>query len=286
MLDELGFDWDPRDSAWNSSYMNLIKFKEEHGDCNVPVDYSIDPFLGGWVNTQRTKKDELSEDRIRKLNLIDFDWDRSESAWNEMYAKLVKFKEAIGHCNVPKDYPEDPKLGLWVSTQRLQITKKTPVRIEKLNRLGFCWNTLDASWNNYFDKLVQFKKKHGDCNVPIDYPEDPPFASWINRQRTKKAKLSQERIDRLNELGFDWDPRESDWNQQYALLVEFQIQNDHCNVSRNHPQYSSLARWTQTQRMKKNKLSEERIDKLNQLGFVWDTKTSKASKGILNDTKD
>ncbi len=277
MLDELGFDWDPRDSAWNFTYTNLIKFKEENGHCNVPVDYSIDPFLGRWVNTQRTKKNELPEDRIQKLDLIGFDWDRSESVWNEMYANLVKFKEVVGHCNVPKDYPENPKLGMWVSTQRLKTTKMTSIRIEKLDKLGFCWNILDASWNHYFDKLVQFKKKNGHCNIPIDYPEDPSFAFWINRQRTKKAKFSKERIARLDELGFDWDPRESDWNQQYELLTEFHMQNGHCNISRNHPHHSSLARWTQTQRINKNKLSPERKEKLNKLEFVWDLKNPKTS---------
>ena len=31
----------------------LKKYKKEHGDCNVPLDYGPNPTLGIWVDSQR-----------------------------------------------------------------------------------------------------------------------------------------------------------------------------------------------------------------------------------------
>ena len=60
-------------------------------------------------------------------------------------------------------------------------------------------------WETRFNELVQYKAKHGDCNVPRSQGQ---LGKWVNNQRTiyKKGKLSQDRIDRLNGIGFDWTP--------------------------------------------------------------------------------
>lgn len=43
---------------------------------------------------------------------------RKDEQWNEMYQRLVQFKDQHGHCIVPKGYAADPKLACWVETQR------------------------------------------------------------------------------------------------------------------------------------------------------------------------
>ena len=60
-------------------------------------------------------------------------------------------------------------------------------------------------WETQFNELVQYKAKHGDCNVPRKQGQ---FGRWVDKQRFnyKKGKLSQDRINRLNGIGFDWTP--------------------------------------------------------------------------------
>ncbi len=61
-----------------------------------------------------------------------------------------------------------------------------------------------------FARLVAYKYVHGDCNVPYDHEPDPQLVNWVNAQRAfkRRSTLSDERIARLNELGFDWGKQE------------------------------------------------------------------------------
>ncbi|EJK66791.1 hypothetical protein THAOC_12252 [Thalassiosira oceanica] len=82
-------------------------------------------------------------------------------------------------------------------------------RVDRLNSIGFKWSHLvkgpNVPWENRFNELVQYKAKHGDCNVPWSQSK---LGRWVDCQRNtyKNDKLSQDRIDRLNDIGFDWTP--------------------------------------------------------------------------------
>ena len=34
-------------------------------------------------------------------------------------------------------------------------------------------------WEMVFSAMVEFKKNHGHCNVPIDWPENPELGTWV-----------------------------------------------------------------------------------------------------------
>lgn len=50
------------------------------------------------------------------------------------------------------------------------------------------------------------KEAKGDCCVPQFYPANTSLGVWVDAQRVRQrnGKLSQERIDRLNTVGFTW----------------------------------------------------------------------------------
>jgi hypothetical protein len=62
------------------------------------------------------------------------------------------------------------------------------------------------AWEQRFKELKAFKKEHGHCNVPVQYPPNRPLGLWVSnaRSRKKTGKLSKERIRCLEELGFCW----------------------------------------------------------------------------------
>ena len=67
-LDEIGFVWNEFDAKWEEGFLALKIFAEGEQHCRVPVAYVVNSFpLGRWVNSQRTKKNTMSEDR-RHLN--------------------------------------------------------------------------------------------------------------------------------------------------------------------------------------------------------------------------
>jgi negative regulator of genetic competence, sporulation and motility len=64
----------------------------------------------------------------------------------------------------------------------------------------------NVEWQAMFDTLVRFTQQYGHCNVPRDFRESPDLSRWTERQRLLRefGNLSQERQQRLEELGFEW----------------------------------------------------------------------------------
>ena len=112
------------------------------------------------------------------------------------------------NCNVPEGYSKNPSLGKWVSHQRTAYKNKTisQVRIDKLTGIGFEWDSINSLWGKNFLLLSRYKEVHKNCNVPAVYPENPSLGMWVGTQwRAYKNKtLSQERIDKLTGIGFEW----------------------------------------------------------------------------------
>jgi hypothetical protein len=78
--------------------------------------------------------------------------------------------------------------------------------------------------------LVAFHRKHGHCNVPDDDAVNLQLAQWVATQgkdlkkyNTEKALLSasetiQYRVQKLNELGFDWGFVTVSWEERYVSV--------------------------------------------------------------------
>ncbi len=73
-LEALGFGWGPHAARWEERFSELVRFKGEHGHCDVPRAWSKNPVLGNWVGTQRSnyRRGKLSPDRVELLEEIGF----------------------------------------------------------------------------------------------------------------------------------------------------------------------------------------------------------------------
>jgi len=219
-LDDIGFDWNPRNSRWNSMYEELKAYKEKYGNTLVPhANFG----LGSWVKRQQVQysiyskgdaaKSELTEDRVRLLNELGFIWSRRNNTWNSNFERLERWKEIHGNCNVPDD-PNDREtaaLHKWVTDQRIHYKryiaekgdnengedpdsgkknkKKLPSlneeKISKLESIGFEFDARDAKWLQKLEVLKRYKELHGDFLVPTNYVEDPTLANWVASQRAQ-----------------------------------------------------------------------------------------------------
>lgn len=130
LLNKIGFVWKVQ-SHWMVMYGRLVAFKKKYGTTQVPCGWKTDPQLAIWVSTQR--RDCKKQDRINRLNEIDFVWNH----WREMYGRLVAYKEKHGSTEVPKGWKTDPKLASWVHNQRKCCKKQD--RIDRLDEINFVW---------------------------------------------------------------------------------------------------------------------------------------------------
>ena len=158
-LEALQFDFSGADGfsdmCWNARFQQLREFFEANGHSTVPMSTGG---LGRWVKRQKAlrKAHLLSDDRIRQLEELKFDWDRvrrgspsgrtssevgpsAEAKWNLHLAELRAFHTEHGHINVPSDRKE---LSRWVMKQRSlhKQQRLSDDRKEQLDELQFDWD--------------------------------------------------------------------------------------------------------------------------------------------------
>ena len=134
--------------------------------------------------------------------------------------------------------------------------------------------TTTSSWEFWFGVLLNYQAEFGDCLVPLDFIyQGLKLGRWVNKQRTKRETLASERIQRLNDLGFVWDPRGQQWEDNFEALVAYKAEFGDCLVPVNFVyQGLNLGVWVNTQRSSKETLAPQNIQRLNDLGFVWDAR--------------
>jgi len=167
--------------SWDERFGELLAYKEAQGHCNIPTTYKPNPTLGKWVGSMRTnyKAGKLTADRERRLEKAGFVWDSLENEWEQHFQKLLAFKEAHGHCNVPKAYKPNPALGTWVCGMRTRHNncKLSKDRERQLEKAGFVWDPFEIEWQERYDELLAFKEAQGHCNVPATYKPNSPLGN-------------------------------------------------------------------------------------------------------------
>ncbi|MBF0270979.1 MAG: helicase associated domain-containing protein [Magnetococcales bacterium] len=287
-LDRVDFIWDPAEKWWNDQFTALDRFYQTQGHFNVPKEWEDPPELFAWVKAQRLarEKEKLDEDKLSRLVALGFLWDAREAAWEEMFLALTRFQQARNHCLVPAQWANDPALARWVEQQRrdhrLKLLK--PDQIQRLESLGFIWDSKAIFWEEMFAALTEYRERHGDCLVSESQTEHSQLAWWVAAQRKARlaAQLEPERIQRLDAVGFVWDAQEVIWMESLSALAQFKHRFGHCLVPADWPENPRLATWVSAQRNARQKghLGERRVALLTDLGMIWDPKEAVAEEMI------
>jgi len=216
-------------------------------------------------------------------------------SWFDRIDQLRKYKEVHGDCLVPKRYKENTSLGNWVNKQRqhyrkFQEHKSSPLtqeRIDILDSLEFIWDasnvkrktsSAEKAWWKRYDELVLHFKDNGQNSV---VPSKSSLGWWIIKQRNEfnsykkgeKSILTKDRIDALNAIGFQWKSHHQQiWDKRVEELKAYKHIHGDCLVPTSYKENPKLANWVSSQRKlyNNNSLSEERIDVLEKVGFIWD----------------
>jgi superfamily II DNA or RNA helicase len=285
-LEEIDFVWEIVDTTWEEMFSALTEYKRNHNDCNVPQKWSGNRQLGTWVSAQRQvkRKGKLPKELVRRLDALGFVWDAANAHWEEMFAALEKHMHMHGNCNVSRDYPGNPRLGAWMIKQRAAINdgKLTAGRRAKLEGIGVIPKPVEVAWEEMFSSLLHYKSRHGDCNVPQCWPENQRLANWVCNQRQFKRKghLNKDRLERLEQLGFVWDPISAFWDKMFAALIDYKRKHRHCNVPTKWKENRRLASWVVNQRSRRALLGEDRIRRLEEAGFQWQIHGITTDRGL------
>jgi hypothetical protein len=137
-------------------------------------------------------------------------------------------------------------------------------------------------WEINYLELVDFQKKHGHCIVPSTLKSR--LAYWVINLRADRrngkddGRVTADRIDRLDRLGFDWAPgkqRRGNWDNMYKQLKEFHHEHGHCEVPRRLTANRNLGEWCRKQQRDQAALSQDRRARLDEIGFDFESLTEK-----------
>ena len=271
----MGFIWDMKKHQWEEGFKNLVAYKKEFGDCLVKAKSQYQGYgLGSWVGNQRSKLDQLTTEQVGRLDNIGFVFDVTAHQWDLGFGYLVAYKKEFGDCFVKSTFQyQNYSLGPWVSHQRNKKDKLTPEQFNSLNKIGFIWDPFESNWDRGFGFLASYYKEFGTCLIATNtLYQEYKLGQWVNVQRTKKAEMKTKRIALLNGLDFIWDAREYEWERRFSLLVAYKAKFGDCLVKNLSKNNDELETWVSIQRSQKAKLTPERLDRLNKLGFVWKVK--------------
>ena len=210
-------------------------------------------------------------------------WDVLAAAWEEGFLHLKDYRDREGDCRVPTRHKENGfPLGQWVGVQRTSDNDLSEERRQRLDELGFIWNPFATDWEKGFLHLKAYKQRKGDCLVPHAYKENGyRLGQWVNVQRMNQSP-SEERRQRLDELGFVWDVLATAWEKGFLHLQAYKEREGHCRVPTAYKdKHFPLGQWVNVQRANKD-LSAERRRRLIDLGFVWDPSVAAWEKGFLH----
>jgi superfamily II DNA or RNA helicase len=272
ILERLGVSWD----KW---FGLLQKFQKQEGHCRVHLKHTVDrQKLGVWVNNQRKNKQKLTKVQIQKLDSIGFSWEPLDERWEECFATLKVFYKREGHSRVPATHQESGiKLGNWVRVVRRIKAKLNTDRIHRLESLDFIWDPFVEQWEKAYEALEKYRMKEGHCQVPRKFKSGGiQLGLWVFKQREKVEELSPDQVSRLNSLGFQWDPRSTQWNEHFKELSDYHSKRGDCLVpAKKTVNGLNLGSWVSTQRLNKNRLSKSQISQLDLIGFTWDPHATK-----------
>mmetsp|Transcript_28390 Transcript_28390/g.41783 ORF Transcript_28390/g.41783 Transcript_28390/m.41783 type:complete len:554 (-) Transcript_28390:161-1822(-) len=247
---------------------------------------------------------------------------KEEKKWDDCLQLLRRYKQDHGDCLVSSTF-ENQTLAKFVTSMRSQYKRfvqgkqcsLTEDRIQLLNSEGFVWelrkrrkkrntdgNSFPAiggvpvvsvssniAWVQYFEALLAYKEKYGDCLVPQNFAGNPQLGKWVSNQRTaykllqegKKSTLTNERVERLKNVGFQWSAfsgsyKTYNWDENFKALKEYREKHGNCNVPHNKERpelwkFVSYQRSAYKMYIKgmKSKLTDAQVNALEDIGFKW-----------------
>jgi hypothetical protein len=278
-MNELGFTWDKRTDLWHSKFQRLIAFGDKYNHYNVPTAIPRNEIASFY----EAQEGALSNRQEFWDNMIELGrWARGQRSLYRKYKRgenvsnrtraLMRLLDDIGFLKVGK-----------VSDESISAARGASPEEKKL------------IWDQNFAKLETFQNKHGHCFIP--YPSDDNdiaqkyLYEWVVLQRrrfriiVKKTNQGQsigaidlERFEKLEVVGFIFNVHEHKFQCSVNKLRVFYSRFGHSKVSPSHRDDPHLYTFVRRQRHlyrerlskgAKNSLSDERIEKLSQLDFVW-----------------
>jgi superfamily II DNA or RNA helicase len=188
-------------------------------------------------------------------------------------------------------------------------------RIDALEAIGMVWDYTDYNWKQNYELAKAYYNHYGNLKIPCRFrtkngidPCDEKdkdsilLGAWVSRQCNayKDGDLTQEQIDALEAIGIVWKGLRGDnWNKKYELAKAYYEKYENLMIPQNFKTKDGvhksddkdaieLGLWISNQRVdyqkyiknkgmseKQRKIFEKRIELLEEIGMIWDSRELK-----------
>ena len=298
-LEQIGMIWDVPRYQWDTMYEQAQEYYNEHG--NLAITPKENRKLYQWLNIQKKlymNGEKLTEQQKKLLEIIGINQEQKpkkeidtkvkskkpsrNDIWNSMYKEAQEYFTQHGDLLVPRN-KEYKQLANWIKGQRRKYKLENGLSEEQITRLesiGMVWDTIQYQWEEMYQQAKEYFERYGSLSIPdercIEYKK---LKSWIQEQKLKynsttNVNLSEEQIERLEQIGIVWNVNQTSYDNMYRQAQEYFAQHGDLLVPRTE-EYKQLANWIKGQRRKyksKEGLSKEEVESLEAIGMVWDAK--------------
>lgn len=349
-LNRIGMVWENRyDNSWETVYIAAEDYYVEHGNLAVPSYYQTEDgiLLGRWLRRQADNRDNLSDDKIERLNAIGMIWHNQwesrffiarnflrenpgyeinqatvignfwvgkwlvqqvrcyekgvlrpeQSAYmkslieetgisaesvgqkkqREQYRKAELLIQKYGSWKVSDLADEERKTSRWIQRQirKVEKGKATPSEQQQLKKIGVVFEKEESPWMTFYRYAQKYYDEHGDLKIPTDYISEDGvrLGTWLSRQRGqyKTHSLSEEQIALLEAIAIQWNPQKEAFDRGIDAMNRSYESHGNLVVPINYKDDDgfSLYQWMCDLRKKKERIPEETVNRLTQMGFEW-----------------
>ena len=222
--------------------------------------------------------------------------DRLTMTWDDYYELAKAYYEKHNNLEVPTNFKTSDgfthdengiiNLGHWMSYQRGIFESLSDEKKFKLEQIGFISNKYDYQWQKMYELAKKYYEYHKNLNVPQKFktingyePDENGInlGNWITVQRRNIEKISFERKQMLEQIGFVINVLDSQWERMYELAKIYYehhknslINGTYKTINGYEPDENgvNLGAWIIAQRGKYDSLSDERKAKLAKIDFV------------------
>lgn len=280
-----GVSWDKERQKWvaqivfQGKYYNLGRYDKKEDAAEIRK-IAEEKLYGDFLDRYHSLKEkEIDFNLLRSANLSVHD-ERFINRVEKIYKK-IRMKEEIEVRS--RDY-------FFIAQQKHNYSNLPKWRKDLLQKTGIL-KVIESrnahSFDYKFRRAKEYYEKFGNLKVPPNYVDEKGFAlgTWITNLRNiycknSKGLLDEKRIQQLENIGIEWRIRDNlTWEQWYELAEEyFNIHGNLKMASTFEMNGHKIGQWLVNQRQAKNhpengrKITQEQIEKLDQIGMVWGKK--------------
>lgn len=243
-----GWTWNIIDNKWQKFYDEIVKYKKQYGNCDVPQCYETEDQFKLGLKCSNIRQGQFITGYPERENLLTelgFKWcpldELKNKTWDSIESYLQTFFNTYDHSNIPQNSITDDgfPIGHYIThiRSRNDFIKNDIYRIKFLESINFSWNvrvdTEEDSWNKFYKYIVDYKDIEGHCNVTSTYIciDGYKLGSICNSIRHKNQYMNDPiKKQLLEKIDFSWDLLLDKWIEFKNHILEYKNKFKNCKV--------------------------------------------------------